>query len=160
MTEKIMLQTKNKTFFVHKKSLPMLIEFAKTFKAKLAIVEVSGSDVTELEDLPILFCDQNFNTPKAEYKELKILYPNQTFCPTKTRSQILDDAKKIKRYICERFSSNGKVSLNELKQKFKELCVTDSCLSNHLASVRKELKKEKGVEFKVTSRGTYELMCK
>lgn len=158
MTQKIMVQTKEKTFFVHKKNLPLLIEFAKTFKAKLAVVEVAGSEVTELSDLPILFCDQNFKTPNVEYKELQVLYPDPNLHPQKTRAQILADAKKIKRYIKSRFHKKGKVSLKELKKQFEELCVTDSCLSNHLANVRKELKKEEGAQFATTAKGTYELV--
>jgi len=158
MTQKIMIQTKSKTFFVHKKNLPMLIEFAKTFKAKLAIVEVSGTEITELEDLATKFCDQNFKTPTTDYKELEVLYPDPATNIAKTRAQILADAKQIKKFIKERFCKKGRVSLKDLKSQFEALCVTDSCLSNHLASVRKELAKEEGASFNTLAKGTYELV--
>lgn len=159
MAQKIMIQTKNKTFFVHKKNLPMVIEFAKTFKAKLIIVEVNDVEITELEDLATKFCDQNSYTTKVKYQELDVLYP-KTSCKkitttTKTRSQILSDAKIIKKYIKEKFCSNGTVSLQDLKKQFKELSVTDSCLSNHLANVRKELIKNHGYTFESSSKGEY-----
>ena len=150
-----MIQTKTKTFFVHKKNLPMLIEFAKTFKAKLAVVEISGVDITELEDLAIKFCDQNFYTTKEEYKELEVLYPDPSKTIVKTRSQILKDAKKIKKYIKEKFCNKGTVSLQELKKHFETLSVTDSCLSNHLANVRKDLIKNNGYKFESPSKGEY-----
>ena len=157
MAEKIMIQTKEKTFFVHKKNLPLLIEFAKTFKATLALVEVSGSEMTDLQDLPTKFCDQNFETPEIDYELIQRLYPDPNTTKQKTRSQMIADAKKIKQYIRERINKKGSLSLIELKEQFKDLCVTDSCLSNHFTAVRKELKKQ-GCEFEKPKKGTYELV--
>ena len=155
MTQKIMIQTKDKTFFVHKKNLPMLIEFAKTFKAKLAVIEANNIEITELEDLVIKFCDQNSYTTNAKYKELEVLLPSSNKEVTKTRSQMLTDAKKIKKYIKEKFCESGIVSLKELKKQFQELNVSDSCLSNHLANVKKDLIKNNGYKFESSNKGEY-----
>lgn len=139
------------------RNLPLLVEFAKTFKGKFAIVKVDNEYVLELEDIAKCFCDPNFNNGEVQYEIIQNLYPaEKKNKANRTRTQILDDAKKIKKQIRDNLLKEKQLNLKQIKTNFEELEVTDACLSNHFTKVRKELESEGYVVLKL-SNGTYRI---
>lgn len=148
--KKLMIEARDKAIFTHPKNLPMLIEFAKTFKAKLSMVESSDSTTLELEEIPKKFCSAKLDKP-VTYELLEVIYPNENTVEqdgppvmfTKTRSQIIADAAEIRKQIKASLIENGRLSMKELRKRFlKSYGVTDACLSGHFSRVRKELSEE------------------
>jgi len=139
--KKIMIQLKNKKiFFTHMKNLPTLVEFAKTFNATIAVVNVDA-DVLELEDLAVAFCNPNFKSSDEPYDVIQTLYPSTTKTG-RTRSQILQDAKNIKQKIRDLFLAEKAITLKKIKLQFEKSKLTDACLSTHFSNVRKQLSQE------------------
>lgn len=154
-----MIETNSKVFFVHKKELPQLIEFAKTFKAKLSLVEISQSATKytlSAEQLVNQFCNQNYKPKPINYKLVEVLYPVDKEKKLKTRSQMIQNANRIKKYIRSKLMKKCKVSLQEVRSEFKELNLTSACLSNHFSQVRRDLIK-KGYKINTIKKGVYKL---
>lgn len=147
----LLVKTKDKRkFLTHRKNLDMLEEFANTFNAEVYLVRVLGKDteVLELEKLAPAICDSSYST-EPNYEVVSRLLPKRT------RSSILKNASTIKGYIRRQLENGKKVSLKELKKRYKEsYAVTDACLCNHLSIVRKELERN-GHSVKKTGAGTY-----
>jgi len=135
----LLVKTKDKRkFLTEEDNLPMLEEFSETFKAEVLLVRLleEKQKILPLKKLAPAFCDSSFNQ-NPEYEMISRVLPKRT------RSNIIKDAAKIKKYIKNQFLNGKTVSLKELKERFKEaLAVTDACLCNHLAVVRKELTKD------------------
>lgn len=150
----LMIKTKDKRkFFTHEKNLPQLLEFSKTFGAEISTVKVSEAEILDLKELAPAICDTNRagKSPKYEVVEVKVPIPSKC-----SRCKTLQIAKKIKEYILGEFSKGEKLSLKDLKKRFKRYELSTSALSNHIARVRIELAIT-GVKIKRIGAGTYQM---
>lgn len=141
--------------FTHMKNLPLLVEFAKTFKVKIAVVKVSTDELAEMKDIVAGFCDPNFKSMEATYEVLQNLYPKGSKS-SKSRTQILEDAKKVKQQIREDFLKSQKLTFKQIKSSFEQMSLTDACLSTHFSKVRKELENE-GYSVEKLGIGSYKI---
>lgn len=154
MSKKLMIEANDKQFFTYMKNLNLLIEFAKTFKAKISVVEVETENVSSFEEIAAKFCDQNPTVP-VSFTLVEVVYPkNKENESSKTRAKMLEDAKLIRSFIKDELMGSGTVSMKELKTKFKSLSVTDACLSNHMTNVRNELAKN-NIKVNKAARGVW-----
>lgn len=136
----LMIKTRDKRkFFTEKKNLPFLIEFAKTFGAELSIITTELSKPTPLEKLAAAFCDASYNA-EIPYEHVSRVYPKIE--SDRQRSDLIDNANKIRKFIHTKLTSHKTITLKELKKKFGDYNLTDSCLCNHLTQVRKEVENE------------------
>ena len=149
MNDCLLIKTQdNRKFLTYEKHLPSIIEFAKTFSAEIYKVRAAGK-LMELKSLANAICDPQYDE-NPDHKKIEKLYPKSK----KTREDILKDAAKISRFIRRRLLSGKALSLKELKNKYKNYNVTDACLCNHLAAVRKSLARE-GHDFNKIGAGKY-----
>ena len=146
----LLIQTKDKRkFFTHEKNLIQLIEFSKTFGAEISTVKLEEGPILELEQLAPAICDPNYKKIKSQYSIIETKTKD-----IKSRSEILDIANKVKRYICEQFKNRNSVSLKELKDKFKKENLTNAALCNHIRRVQQDFEKE-GIQFVKIGAGEY-----
>jgi len=146
----LLLKTKDgREFLAYEKSLPSLIEFAKTFGAEIYKVEVENQKALELKSLVAAICNQDYQS-EPTYKKLEKVCPK----PKKDRETILKTAAQIRKYIRRRLLAGKEVSLKELKKKYKDCKVTDACLCSHFAAMRKILGRE-GHSFEKRGAGKY-----
>lgn len=156
LEKRILVKTKdNRKFLTFEKNLPSLIEFAKTFGAEIELVKVNkGTKTLETKALTSAICSPVYEGV-AEYTSVKRIFPkikNQ-------RKSIISDADGIRVFIQKRFLSGKVVSLKEIKEKYKNKKLSDACLCNHMANVRKNLIKE-GYKFRKVGAGKYCLSSK
>jgi hypothetical protein len=146
-----LIKTKDgRRLLTHEKNLPSLIEFAKTFKVEIYLVEPEENQtILELKPLTSAICSSD-NSDPPKYRKIERVFPKSK----RTRKTILADAQKIDRYIQKRLTTGKPVSLKELKKKYKEHKLTDACLCNHLTVVRKLLSAQ-GHTFRKIAAGTY-----
>lgn len=141
----------NRKFLVQEKHLQSLIEFAKTFNAE--IFQVSTKEKTmSLEKLATAICNPQ-HKKNIEFEKIKKIYPEID----KNRSGIIKNAAKINKFIRDCLLSGEPISLKDLKNKYKNYNITDSCLCNHLNNTRKKLIEE-GYEFVKVGAGKYCLL--
>lgn len=146
----LLLKTKDgRQFLVYKKSLPSIVEFAKTFGAEIYKVEAENQKVLELKYLVAAICDQDYES-KPKCHKLEKLHPRST----RNRDAILKTAATIRRYIQRRLLNGKEVSLKELKEKYKDCEITDACLCSHFTAMRKSLSRE-GHTFEKKGAGKY-----
>jgi len=146
----LLLKTKDgRQFLAYEKSLPSIIEFAKTFGSEIYRVEAENQKVLELKSLVAAICDQDY-VSKPIYNKLEKLHPGIT----RNRDAILKTAAKIRKYIQRRLLNGKEVSLKELKERYKDCKVTDACLCSHFTSTRKSLSRE-GHAFEKKGAGKY-----
>jgi hypothetical protein len=138
-----MLKTKDKRKLItNKKHLAFLRGYVKTFDVKLHLVRIQGKpEILELDELAPALCDPTYNNQV----ECKIVKPEKK-----------SYSSKIRTFITKKLLSKKPVSLKDLKQKFKELNVTDACLSNHFSAIRKQLKQDGYTVLKIEC-GKYQL---
>jgi len=150
----LLLRTKDKRCFVtSEKHLDTLTEFAKTFKIEVFLVELKEkTKILGLKTLASAVCDQNQNYD-VQHTKLKKLFPANK----RSRKEILEEAARIQRFIQKRFTSGKQLSLKELKEKYKNCNLTDACLCQHMAKVRKLLSR-KGNNFEKLGAGVYRLI--
>ena len=145
----LLIKTKdNRKFLTYEKHLPSIIEYAKTFNAEIYKVIAKGKRM-ELKSLANAICDPQYDED-PECTSVEKLYPRTS----KTRKAILKDASRISKFIQRRLLSGNSLSLKELKQKYKNYNVTDACLCNHMATIRKALTRE-GHTFEKIGAGGY-----
>lgn len=146
----LLIKTKdNHKFLTHEKNLESLIEFSKTFLAEIYLVEHEEGKILELKNLAQSICKQE-EKGEIKFKKIERLYPKAK----RSRKNILKDAQKIQLFIRRRLTSGKPLSLKDLKEKYGELGITDACLCNHFANIRKSLTKE-GHKFRKIGAGTY-----
>ena len=151
----LLLRTKDKRcFLTNEKHLDTLTEFAKTFKVEVFIVELKEkTKILGLKTLATAICDQTQNYD-VQHTKLEKLYPVNN---KRSRKDILQEAGRIQKFILTRFTSGKKLSLKELKEKYKNCNLTDACLCQHMAKVRNNLSR-KGHNFEKLGAGVYRLI--
>jgi hypothetical protein len=145
-TRCLMIKTKDKRkFFTHEKNFPQLIEFSKTFKAEISLVQVVDPTILELAQLAPAICDANFVAPPVQ--DCELIEIKMAVEPRKNRGKILRLASQIKSFIQKKFLKGEVVALRDLRRRYKRYNLSVPCLSNHIARVRQELAvKGKAVE--------------
>jgi hypothetical protein len=151
LEKRILVKTKdNRKFLTFEKNLPYLIEFAKTFNAEIELVKVDKKiKALETKALTAAICNPT-RQDVPEYTSVRKIFPKSN----KQRKSVLSGAKSIKDFIEKKFLSGKPVSLKDLKDKYKNQKLSDACLCNHMASVRKSLSK-KGYKFRKLAAGKY-----
>lgn len=139
----------NRKFFTHEKNYGQLIEFSKAFNAQISTVKIEKGPVLELEELAPAICDPTFTKQNYKYEIIETKNPRRTRGKTNQEASIL-----ITKYIEERFTSNKEVSLEDLKNKFKNYNISDATLRNHFRKTKTELE-SKGYKFEKVKVGTY-----
>lgn len=139
----------NRKFFTHEKNYGQLIEFSKAFNAQISTVKIEKGPVLELEELAPAICDPTFTKQNYKYEIIETKNPRRTRGKTNQEASIL-----ITKYIEERFTSNKEVSLEDLKNKFKNYNISDATLRNHFRKTKTELE-SKGYKFEKIKVGTY-----
>lgn len=132
----LLIETKdNRQFFTYQKNFNQLIEFSKHFKAKISLVDMTGGDILDLEELAPALCDSRNKKQKAEYKiiETKLNFQNK---------KTIKNSTKIKNTIKKKFFMRQAVSLKFLKSKYKKLNLSDATFCNYLKNVKIEMQKE------------------
>lgn len=134
----LLIRTKDgRDFLTYYKNLPCVIEFVKTFHAEVfKTTALKNQKVMELKSLTTAICDPQYKG-QVQCGKISRLYPS----PSKGRKNIIKEAQTIRSYISKSLMSGDTVSLKELKKKYQKLELTDACLCNHMAVVRKELSK-------------------
>lgn len=150
MTQCLLIKTKNKKrFLTHERNLISLIEYSKTFKSEIYLVEAESSqNILDLKSLTKALCDPQYSAD-PQYEIIEKVLPK-----SKDRKMILDEAKDIREFITERLVSGKPLSLKELKERYKQCKFTDACLCNHFSDCRKILSR-KGYVFEKIGAGTY-----
>ncbi len=130
----LMIKTKDKRkFFTHEANLPQIIEFSKMFKAEISTVQVSEAQILDLEELAPAFCNASYTQPSS-YKLLKTMFPTK-----RKRKNILKNSAKIRDFIRTKLFKRGQISLDELKDRFKDEGLTTACFCNHLRFMKSEI---------------------
>lgn len=146
----LLIKTKdNKKFLTHEKNLQSLIEFSKVFLAEIYLAKYEEGKILELKTLAQSICKQDYQS-EVQVSKLKKLFPKNK----KSRKTILNNAQKIQTFIEEQLMNGKPLSLKNLKNKYNKLEITDACLCNHFANVRKKLSNN-GHEFRKVGAGTY-----
>jgi len=150
MNNCLLVKTPDKRkFLVNEKNMPSIVEFVKTFHAEVYKVDVlEGKIINQLKNLAGAICNPDYDT-EMDIRIIDKIYPK-----SRPRSSILKNAKKIKEYIYEKLSEGKTVSLKDLKKKYKNCEITDSCLCNHLSAVRKQMARN-GKHIKKIGQGNY-----
>lgn len=154
----LMIQTRNKRkYFTEAKNLPMLVEFAKTFGAELSLVEAAEIAPLKLDGLAPAMCDESYRTPRQSRKAklLRRIYP-QTGEYRKDRRSMIENARLIRQFIRDRLEAGHVLRVKEVKAKFSDLSLSDSCISNHIAAVRREMQRS-GLDVARIKVGSYRL---
>ena len=138
----------NRKFLVKEKYLQNVIEYAKTFSSEIWTVHTEAKGM-ELKALAQACCKVDYDED-LKFELLDKIYP----ISKKKRDTILKDAAVIRKFVRKRLLSGKPLSLKELKDKYKNCKVTDACLCNHLATVRRDLSQE-GHRFKKVGAGNY-----
>jgi hypothetical protein len=135
----LLIETKDKRkFLTEEKNFKQLIEFSNTFGAKMSIVEIEEGEVLKLEELAPAICNSHYEKQTINYEPIKEFGSKKT--------------NKVIRYIENRFKKGQTVSLQDLKNKFKEL--TPSSLCNYVTKTKKEME-SLGVKFVKIGAGKY-----
>jgi len=149
----ILLVTNDKRhFFTYKRYLKHVTEYFKTFGAEVYLASAENLHVLELKELVSNICDSKLNQNGIKFTIIEKLYPIKV----KSRDEIVQAADKIKAHIRKEFLRRETVSLKKIKSKFQDFGLSDSCFSNHLSRVRKELEDE-GNEIVRTGLGKYQI---
>lgn len=147
----LLIELKDKRkFFTQEKNLPQLLEFCKSFKASIKVVQMTGGEVFDLEKLVFAICDPSIKTPKVEYQIV------ETKIAASKRQETLTLAKKIQKFIAEQFIKRKNVSMKLLKEKYKTLGLSDAALCNHLKKVKTNLEQQ-GLRITKIGAGTYKV---
>ena len=157
-SQALMIQTDAKRrYYTDPENLPMLVEFAKTFGAELTLVDSPEIEVMPLDLLAPALCDDNYRSPKIGQKVriVRKLYPEQTNL-SPSRQDMIRNAKMIQNYIRGTLSKNKIIRVSAVKEEFRNLNLTHSCISNHVTCILREFE-NKGLKVKKLKPGSYQL---
>lgn len=147
----LLIETKDRRkFFTHEKNFYQLIEFSKTFNASISVVSLENGPVMDLEELAPAICSPNYTKPRVKYEVVEA----KLSAKTRKRPDIIQSARRIRKYILDTFGHGRVVCLRELKKKFKKYSLSDAALCNHVRRVKHELEK-RGISIKKVGAGKY-----
>jgi Holliday junction resolvase len=147
----IELRDKRK-FFTQKENMVQLVEFCKSFHANMKIVKMTQGELLDLEKLVPAICDPTVKTSATKYEILE-----NKISAAKDRKQTLTLAKRIQKYITNRFLERKTVSLKDLREKYQEDSIGSAALCNHLQKVKTTLENQ-GFQFIKVSAGNYKVI--
>jgi hypothetical protein len=147
----LLVETKdNRKFFMSESYYNQLIEFARTFGAKISVVTARNPSLLCLSMLAAAIND-NQTTFDTTYQEDEIKIERKLVArPDKKVSQYVRDRIKNK------FIEGGTVSLDELVDNFKEYGLDRKQLSSHIQFVRTSMTKL-GRKFIRSKAGIYQM---
>lgn len=155
----LMIETTDKRkFFAKENYYQNLVEFSKTFNAKISIVKLQNGKPFELDELAKAFCDPTVGSKEwNEKKNLKYELIEEKSNSKRSRSSILEATSQIRLYLEEKFIAKQAVSLDDLKTKFKKYNLTEAALRNHFRKMKYEYE-QKGFRFEKVKVGTYKVI--
>lgn len=152
-------------FFTAKTAKPQLIEFAKTFKAKLEIVEACDPEILSLKDLATFICDQTVKCKPTSYinlqkeisPEIRNYYNNYTsFSKLSSRQQLMEKVASIRSYILSQFNTGKTVKIKNITKKFKKHNISTSAIYRHVNHVKNMLESSNKTVTKIAP-GVYKM---
>ena len=150
----LLIETSDKRkFFTHQKNFGPLIEFSKSFKANIMLVDMTGGELLDLEELAPAICSTSTKNQKIEYQVLA----NMLTSSKNTRKNLLSQSDKIQKFIIKTFKQGGVVDFKQLKKKFRNLALSDAALCNHVKKSRDRLAAE-GYKFEKVGAGKYRII--
>jgi hypothetical protein len=151
----LLIQTKdNRKYFTYPHNIGCLGNFIKTFEAEVSLVEVTGVKLLDLPTLAKSLCDESYRSPDVSFvKSVNKLNVNKGV--SKTRSDLVQNAQKIRHYIRTTLESGKTLSASTLYKKFSNLSA--SCLSNHITAVCQEMRKT-GIKVERLRPGLYKIV--
>lgn len=146
----LMLETKDqRKFFTHKRFLPNLVEFCRTFDSQISVVKLKEkTDILDLVELAPAICDANYNK-NVTYEIVENKISREGRMPTRS-------ADIIRAYIRDQFLAGNIVELQQVAKHFKKLNLSISTFCKHLTTVRKFMEQE-GYQFEKVGGGKYRL---
>lgn len=129
----LLLELKDKRkFFTHEKNFDQLIEFCKSFKANLSLVEIKSGKLINLEELVPALCNHK---SKQNYE--------YTIIEKKIKNPIskIKVSTKIKNHIRKHLTSKQTVSIKDVSKKFDKYGISRASLSNYFKEVKLEIEK-------------------
>lgn len=146
----LLIETADKRkFFTTEKNLPHLVEFSKTFNAKISLVKIENGNLLELDELAQAICNQNEEKTKIVFEKIDT--------KSKSRSDILNLASKIQAHIINQCITKQTINLKDLKKQFNNLSTAAIC--NHIRRVKIDLE-ARGYKFKKIAAGFYQISPK
>jgi hypothetical protein len=148
----LLVKIDNKCFLTHEKHLQSLIEFAKTFKARISLVKAESSSILTLEELAKKICE---NAPASllDYKvirpdifdnnpKLKKMVYYTSFSPALPKLRLANRMLALKKFIYESFKSGGEVVVKDIEHDFKKEGLSISTVYRCLRSIKEDLSKD------------------
>lgn len=137
----------NRKFFVGTKRKKIIQDFVKNYGVKLNLVKTNKNNIKSIDEIVVLFCDQNYHGSGIEYS----IIAEQKGCESKSSKQ---KSIEIREKIEKTFIQKKQTTFAEIQKVFKKENISLSSLSNYFAQVRKHLS-IKGVCITKIKRGTY-----
>jgi hypothetical protein len=146
----LLIELKDKRkFFTYEKNYPQLIEFCKSFKANLSIVNMKNGKILDLDELAPAFCNGKQKPQKYEY----VVIENKIITKPTDVSAIYT---KIQSFIRKTFLSRGVVSMKMLTKKYTKFGATYAKINAVLKNVKSDLEKN-GFNVIKVSAGAYKI---
>ena len=139
----------NRKFMTYQKNFNQLIEFCKSFKANMSLVNMKNGIIFDLEELVPALCNPKQKKINYEYTIIE----NKMVTNTKNKKQII---LKLREEIRRKFESREAISENRLCAKYAKIGLNKSTIKNCIKSVKDEMKKE-GHSFCRVSSGVYKI---
>lgn len=128
-------------YFVSKKDLKIIEEFANRFNMQMTWVKTDTQNIQTLEKIAKLICNQSYTGQDIEYQKLE----SKKNC---------DNTQKIRNTIEKILLTHHKTSLKDIKSALQKTNISASSLSSHFSVVRKQLS-IRGLDIQMIKKGTY-----
>lgn len=138
----MLVDDQNRKFFVTARPKKIIQDFVQNYDLQIYSVKTNKEYIKSVEEIVVMFCDQNYNGSNIEYKIINA----ESFKKTKT--------DEIRKKIEDRFVERKKTTFAEIQKIFKKDNISISSLNNYFAQVRKHLS-IKGVCVQKIKNGTY-----
>ena len=150
----LLIETYDKRkFFTYQKNFGPLIEFSKSFKANILLVNMIKGELLDLNELAPAICSPSTKNQKVEYEVLA----NMLTSNKNSRKNLLSQSEKIQKFITTTYKQGEIVDLQKIKKKFKNFTLTDAALCNHAKKSREKLALE-GYKFEKVGAGKYRMI--
>ena len=139
----------NRKFMTYQKNFNQLIEFCKSFKANMSLVNMKNGIIFDLEELVPALCNPKQKKVNYEYTIIE----NKMITTPKNKKQI---ALKLRDEIRRKFEGRQTISEDRLCKKYAEIGLSKAAIKNSIRYVKDEMKKE-GHSFCRVSPGVYKI---